>query len=427
MRLRSWIKQLKSLPGTIVSAGIETIQLYPFGGQLNNLALAVSEKHDWVEHWRQQGINVFCLEEHTETLERNTGKLLEHPKTLEFLALCPQPVYILMFKPDAQSWNTLTKSGFQLIGCHPSIARRLENKLNFPSIARSAGVLSPNTLHVKTDPAGRLPSNPENNTVSYPYVCQFAKGFSGNRTFYVQSDDDWQIIVDSYPNRSCRISRMIDGDTWTANACVFKNGSVVVSPPFLQETIFWQPNDGLPARIGSAGNRWGQYTSDIAEHVTNMVVSIGKTLLFKGFYGFFGIDLIRQKNTGTWYAIEVNPRLTASAPVLTAFEMNGEAPPIAASHIAASLGIEHFDAAPATPPAGGQRIYRPDGLQSLFNIEQCQNGIYRWNGADLTDYRFSADPSDLSNNEMFIWKPSRHDYFAENMRVIYREDHTALT
>jgi hypothetical protein len=420
MRRGDWIQRIHSFSGTIVSAGVETIQLYPFGGVLKNLALAVSEKHDWVPYWRQQGLTVFCLEEHTGQPEKNTGRLLEHNDTLAFLKQCRQPVYVLMFKPDARSWNILKKAGFHVLGCHPSIARRLENKLLFPSIATASGVLLPETRPIAPDKTGRLPENPESRNISFPFVCQFAKGFSGNRTFLVNACDDWQSLVDHYQNRSCRISRLIDGDTWTANACLFKNGHVVVSPPFLQETLFWKPKDGLPTRIGSAGNRWGQFSDDVSRHVKRVVSSIGNSLFNKGFHGFFGVDLMCEYDTGKWVAIEVNPRLTASATVLTSFEQNGDAPPVAASHIAASLGMDWFDAIPETPPAGGQRIYRPGGLPLPFASEQHLNGIYRWNGAELTDYRFSADPANLANNELFVWKPSRQDYFAENMRIIYR-------
>ncbi len=250
----------------------------------------MSESHPWIESWKKQGIRIFYLDSQAQIPAGNTGRLLLAPATLNFLQTLEQPVYILMFKPDAASSAELQAAGFQVLGCDPVLARRLENKLVFPDIARDAGVAIPRTQSIVLDISSS--SCRDSVPTDFPFICQFAKGFSGNRTFLVRSQDEWVVLNRTFTGRTCRVSQWSEGDTWTANGCVFRNGSIPVTRPFMQETRMFQPADGLPIRIGSRGNRWGCTPDDLAATIRTVMEKLGKVLRERGYFGFFGADLI---------------------------------------------------------------------------------------------------------------------------------------
>lgn len=414
-----WAEYLNQIPGTFVSAGVETIQVFPLDGRVKNLVLIVSEHHPWVTSWRNLGIRVFCLEEQSGAPENNTAKLLLNSRTTAFMKTLDQPVSILMFKPDAESAQKLRQLGFNVIGCDPAAARRLENKLLFPAIARQACVQIPSTKKLLLDSENTLIRKPP--LSPFPFICQFAKGFSGNRTFLVTSTEDWAALLKRFPNRYCRVSQKIEGDTWTVNACVFKDGFTLVSHPFLQETITIESTDGLPKRIGSAGNHWGEFSSEVARQTQGIAHKTGSVLHQKGFFGFWGMDIILEKDTGLFYAIEINPRITASTPVLTPMEMSGDAPPLIAAHLSTSMDLNWpWRNAPAAPNPGGQRIYRPGGLAIPRKLEKCDTGIYRFTGNNVKFLRPGWNPGNLENGECLVWKPQSTQYASESMRVVYR-------
>lgn len=425
MMKSSWIDTIRAIPGTLVSAGTESIQLYPMDGRIDNLVLVLPEYHSWIDSWRTMGIRVFCLEEHADEPSDipggNTGRLLLHPRTISYLKSLPQPIHVLMFKPDADSTKALEANGFFVLGCDPVLARRLENKLLFPAIARDAGIEIPQTrpLLLGGNPrigSGSLP-------MRAPFICQFAKGFSGNRTFVIRSEQDWSILNDRFSGRKCRISHWSEGDTWTANGCVFRDGSVIVTPPFLQETRFFQPPDGLPPRIGSRGNRWGGGPEAFFDGIRSAMRRLGTVLQQRGYRGFFGADLIVVPPDNRILAIEINPRITASAPVLTPFEMAGDNPPLIAAHIAASLDTTWpWMNSPQSPPMGGQLIFRPDGTPVPDRLRSAAPGVYRTDGINPDFDRSEASILQIQAGEYLVWKPPTSECSSEIMRIIYRHD-----
>ncbi|MBN1295809.1 ATP-grasp domain-containing protein [bacterium] len=443
-------ERLNAIPGTIVSAALDTIQIFPFAGRLRNLAITVAEAHPWISAWRKMGIPVFHPEpdayasdpssadddDHEDTDDNNgnsesgsigipsqtpisTARFLLAPDTLQFMKSLPAPIRVLMFKPDAASMLALEKHGIDIIGGDPGLARRLENKLLFPSVAARANIPIPSHQIVSLD------SSVHSAPMPFPFIVQFAKGFSGNRTFLVQSGDDWAYLATRFSNRRCRVSRYIPGETWTANAVVMPKGHVVVSEPFLQETrIFY--SGGLPARIGSRGNVWGKYSPSIKQGVDSAMLRLGRELFRFGFKGFFGADLLVPETGEDILAVEINPRITASAAMLTALEMAAGAVPIVAYHLAVSLGVSLSPVSGQRLPPGGQWIFRTD-TPLTGKLAGMVPGTYRLTqGTEETVpapiRQTDESPTTLADGECLLWKPERASASTERLRIIYRGD-----
>lgn len=428
-------ERLNNIRGTIVSAAVETIQVFHFSNRLKNFAVAVAEPHPWVDLWRSMGINVYNAPPRHDDPVMNTSQLLQLPETLTFLKSLPQPVHILMFKPDAAGQTFLNTHGFYMIGCDPGRARRLENKMRFPRIAARAGITVPENHTL------RIPSRPGRNALpdTPPFICQFAKGFSGNRTFLVRTRGDWEVLIRRFPGRNVRISPYLRGDTWTANGCVMPDDTIVVSEPFLQETHMYLSGDDdrLPSRIGSRGNVWGETPMDILRGVTDAMHRLGHALHQMDYTGFFGADFLApQSGQDTVHSdaallgIEVNPRITASASILTPLEMRAGIIPITGCHLAAGLDIPCAfgpDGPNIEPlPRGGQWIIRSKSSEPHW-IDRIQSGVYAMCIQDLNAVpepqdRRAAASDDLSDGECLIWKPDRDTATRERGRLIYRGD-----
>ena len=416
---------LNRVDGTLVSAALEVNQLFHFDGQMDNLVLLVSRNHSWVKLFRERGIRVFCLEQFTGQTANSTARLLCNQSSIDFLKELPSPVRVLMFKPDARTESTLAEHGIEIIGCNPSIARKLENKLLFPELAEQCGlpIASWQNLRLQIDSSG----DSEQHGFEFPFICQMAKGFSGNRTFLISNPADWRLVCKAFNGRNCRISRYLKGDTWTLNGCVRKNGQVVCSKAFLQHTrLLGNPDHSLPQRVGSRGITWYAQEQDI-EHqhresnLMNAMVKIGKVLHQRGYHGFYGADFLvpdAESEPGIM-GIEVNPRVTASACILTPLEMSPGTLSILECHILDSISIEfQVDRVKTTSfSAGGQRIYREgDTIPSIIDVE---SGIYTIKKAGLQKSRPGFSSSELAISEALIWRSESSETSGEQLRFVF--------
>ncbi|MCD4655729.1 hypothetical protein K8T06_17540 [bacterium] len=414
----SLFRRISSLPGTIVSAALESIQLFHFNGRIRNLALVAAEKHSWLDLFQQFDLPIFCLANHSETRVKNTSRLLLAPETLVFLKSLPQPVRILMFTPDARTSKKLAEHGIGVLGCDPGLARKLENKMIFPDIAKRAGLPVPKHIQIILNNSCDMHFT----KMKAPFVCQFAKSFSGNRTFLVSTSADWKTLCKKFQGRRCRLSHYMPGKPWTANGCILAGRKICSSYPFLQETRIIQDHDGIfPDRIGSRGNSWGPLDDSTHEAIRYAMKNLGKELYDHGYTGFFGADLLKTPTVDGFklLAIEVNPRLTASACILTSLEIESEMIPLVLLHLAESLGL---DVSPSRSMPfkshGGQQIYRPDEKYTTWMKKVCSK-IYTINNGIYTNPRTGFSASELGDSEALIWKPETGSQSSELMRIIY--------
>jgi len=416
-------KTISSLPGTIVSAALDTIQLFHFNGKIRNLVLVTARKHPWIQQFQKRfDLPVFCLADKTDSQVVNTSQLLLAPETLTFLKSLPQPVRILMFKPDAQTRSRLAEHNIIILGCDPGLARKLENKLNFPDISRDAQLAIP---EYKIIVLNKLKEEQDVFTIfSSPFICQFAKSFSGNRTFLVSSENDWHVLKNRFHARRCRISKYISGETWTVNGCILSGGKIAHSWPFTQKTrIFNDPEKNLPDRVGSCGNSWNSDNTEMHLKILEATNSLGKALAKRGYTGFYGADILESNTSDNFelLGIEINPRITASACILTHLEMAAGIIPVSVYHLAESLGLEMMPHKPMPfEQSGGQNIYRSDEKNTDW-MNRFTSEIYKINNGEFIKIRKGISADELNNSEILIWK-SMNSNSSELMRVVYNGD-----
>ena len=418
--MNNWIQMLRTIPGTIVSAAAEPINVHPFEGLLPNLALVTTFRHSWLDAWQKQGLTVFSLESVEENPGTTTRQLLQHPATIGFLKSLPQPVHVLLFKPAADLEQILRREGLTLLNAPAQSSRRLENKLNLPDLLTESGIqgIPGQTLTLKKN----MNTDILFQNLGPRLILQTAKGFSGNRTFQVDSTPDFMTLADAFSGRRCRITRRTSGTTWTANACVTTEHAVVCTPPFLQLTCTIPAKDGLPETIGSRGNLFTAPPKSLARQTEQAMTQLSRALFQRGFKGIFGADFLWLEEEEKVLAVEINPRLVASMPVLTPMEINQGAMPLLAAHILVFSNLP----VPGEPfmgpyPNGGQLIVREENvLQALQLQELTRPGLVSLNPQPhwtTTGY----SPGKIPPEHALIWTPeSRIDVSSEKLRVIFR-------
>jgi hypothetical protein len=409
-----WLETLRSLPGTIVSASAETINLHPFEGLIPNLVLVTSFKHSWIDLWRQHGISVFCLEDHIPLPPVSTKQLLCHAKTLEFLQTLPEPVRILIFKPSQDLEQSLARHGMRLLNAPSQIARLLENKLNLSRLASESGVDALKEIQVTLDE--HTLETVYHEKWELPIVIQTAKGFSGNRTFIVRDPESMAQVVSAFPGRRCRITRFNPGITWTANACIMDADQILTSPPFIQITVLSPGKKSLPETAGSRGNIWTTPPESLSHTIQSQMLKIGSTLATKGFKGVWGADFLEMQPTGHIQLVEINPRLVASLPSQTPIHIL-QSTPILACHIIAMAG-SRFPEPPVlkNPISGGQIILKGEMRDKALCRDIKASGYY-FMGEKLQWSRPGWSSARLQEGECLVWHPE-NPCIPETQRII---------
>lgn len=412
----TWRQMLSDLPGTIVSAAAESVHLHPFEGELPNLVLVTSFRHSWVSLLKQKGFRVFCLED-AGPPSFSTQDLLADPHTVAFLKQLPLPVRIFVFKPSIRLEELMESCGFQLLHPPSGLARRLENKLILDQIAARAHVNPvPGLLSVLDDD---LDIRKIHRELGSRLVVQFAKSFSGNRTYRVDETEHLEALMRHFPGRRCRITRRVSGDTWTVNACVAGADDVLVTQPFRQITVFLPGNQDLPPTMGSGGNLFDPPPETLARKIQTAVQSVGSVLAARGFKGIFGADFLVSETGDSIFLIEINPRPVASLPLTTPLDIRAGASPLIARHIAAILGISDPTDLPGPPIQAGQLILRNEQDVPEWVVS---SGTYRLvPGEKPIRIRSEISPAALESDECLVWLPERPVRAAhEKLRLFFR-------
>ncbi len=412
-----WWDEISFGEGTLVSAAVETINLQLFELKIPDPVLVTASCHDWIQLWRERGIPVFCLEEETGEVPLSTNALLQHPRVTAFLDDLPPPVYILHFKPSASLEAYCQSRGYRLLNPPASVARPLENKLKFPEIVSDAGIPGIPSHIYKPDPE-QCPTEVKAG-LEFPVVCQFARGFSGNKTFCISDRDQWRTLFRKFPDKRCKITPYYNGNTWTGNGCVLHTGKIILSEPFLQLTHVLPGKDGLPPTIGSVGNLW--VTPKNTDGFKAVVAGMGRVLHQRGYRGLFGADLLLRTEDETWHTVEVNPRLVASLPVLTPLEITSGRIPLLAFHMDQFLNQNLCQEIPGKPlPHVGQLIFRQHVRHEIGFHGKIRSGLYKIVSDNLVRYSPGWSAGDLRDGLCLIWQTSNQTGAGEWIRIILR-------
>jgi len=293
--------------------------------------------------------------------EATTLGLLRDARGAAFIT--EKPSRLISFKPSRRLEERAAALGAELALAPASIAQRLENKLALLELASEASILP---APGPADPVGLPPQAKITVTADLglaelraaveagqsEVVVQSPRGFMGRKTWSVVDETSWHSVRSELIGRPAKVARFISGRPGTINVVVDASGTVLCSSPIVQVT-----GDArlTPYRLGSCGN---DFTWRPAPHPQSgpyeLARRLGPALAGRGYRGHFGIDFVVErlsdKTSRTWL-IEINPRLTASMALYSAWR-----PVLIRAHLAVLDGSDLRCTGELPAMEGGQLI-----------------------------------------------------------------------
>jgi hypothetical protein len=235
---------------------------------------------------------------------------------------------IIPFKTSRRVEQQASVLGVRVLAPPATIARRLENKLELPALARAAGVMAPTTWPISVHETGYQLTGDAGPAVRFPAVLQPSVGFAGQGTIPVDDEAGAHEAARLAARRGrdgdlAKLTQRIVGIPLTVSGCALADGTILTGGVARQLT-------GIPelsnSPFTSCGNDWDPSLSgELITQARQAAAQVGAAAHKMGHVGMFGVDLIAADD-GTMVLIEVNPRWTASLAFGLALQADGGNP-----------------------------------------------------------------------------------------------------
>lgn len=381
-----------------------------------NFHIICIDHDDEADYLQKQGVKIFCLEKENgkkNVMFRNSALLLREPQVLEYIRKNSSeyaPPAIVLFKPSAAAEKIASSNNWRILNNSAELTAELEDKLNFPFIAKYLNIKIPD---IEIVDLARISYWELKNYYDH-FVIQFKKGFAGNSTFFVQSKDDYAEFMEKYfPKEGAlrstpvKVSKFIKGAPATVNACVCSQGVYAGEPCFqITGEPFCTANRGA-----TCGNDWFGFPEKARKKIHEITAIVGKYLVQKKYRGIFGLDMIISEMDGEVYLIEINPRLVASIPFYTKLEIRNNNVPMFALHILDFLGIKYEFQMPeggkeSLKNFGAQMVLRNIGRNNRIVGGKLAAGVYKFQNNELAYMRKGYSIEDIIGKEEFVVLPA---------------------
>ncbi len=252
---------------------------------------------------------------------------------------------LLVFQNTARIERLAAERAWNLLNPSADLAKKVEEKISQIEFLGDDALLLPPHKVVAVKNA---------TFEGTPFILQFNHSHTGEGTHLIDSAAKLHALQEKFPERLCRIVKLIKGPIFTLNVCA---GPWVTSSAMSYQITGLSPFTDLP--FSTIGNDWALprklLSSRDVRTIRRIARKTGKRLKRAGWKGLFGIDVIQDEETGAIYLLEINARQAASV----AFE----------SDLQRKAGIKTtiFDAHLATLMGQGHMTYRirriTDGAQ----------------------------------------------------------------
>jgi len=303
---------------------------------LPNYHIVCLDDHPLVDILTKSGVSVFCLERvlgKKNILRRSSGIILDHPAVLDFIKEKSEGERpnILFFKPQRKIELVAKKNKFNLLGNQVGRSRLFEDKLSFFKLCQENKIKLPEG-EIKR--LSEIKFADMAKKYGEPLVIQFGRGWAGNTTFFIKSEDEFSKLQKKFGQMEVKMSKFIKGRTVLNNAVIFQK-QIFVSQPALQIKA-----DKLltATQAGTGGRRWPSGLGrEEKEEISKITFSVGSLMAKLGYQGFFGLDFLLDHSSGEIFVSENNARLTASVPFYTKLELGAGGFPLLGFHLLAFL------------------------------------------------------------------------------------------
>lgn len=377
--------------------------------QLSHYHIVCIDDKEVVTLLKQQGIPVFCLEQERQgknIIFRNTVKLLQQQEVAQYIHKQGKGKLpaIIPFKPQAAIAHYCEQRGYRLLAADYALNLHFEDKLSFAHfLAKQQLPGIPCTIKtLKQQHFSYLCK-----LLGLPFVVQFGHGFAGTSTYLINHKADYDDLVEQYPDKKAKISRYIEGITFTINACATRFGTVL-SPFCFQITGYKQYTTSWG---GTCGTTWQfpRVPRAIEKQLYHLTATIGTLMYQMGFKGIFGLDFVVDKEFEKIYIVENNARIVASIPLFTKMQLCVSQVPLLALHLCELLNLEYIvnlqeiNEQNLVSFKASQLIMRNTTGCVKSAVEIPRTGIYQWQKKQLVFKKSAYSFEDLQGkNDVLV-------------------------
>lgn len=245
---------------------------------------------------------------------RFTDRVLIHEgdakSTLELLAQFRDTItsndQIIVFKNSVQIERLCENQNWNLLNPKAELVNTFEHKISQYQWIMDKNIRVPDTV---VGACGAYDFGTLEERLGVPFIVQFNTGHTGSGTQLISNSREWENITAQFPKREARISRCIDGLTYTINTCI-SNSDIIPGKTSLQLT-------GIPEltenKFATVGNSWKDVDTACDTEVARNARAIASEMQKDGWKGLFGIDVLVEQNSKEMYFIEINARQPQSA------------------------------------------------------------------------------------------------------------------
>lgn len=360
-----------------------------------------SQSSDLLEGLQSSGAKTLCIQDKSLI---SAGKILRNPSVVEYIKnnSIGKTANILTFKPSPMIAKVCVDNSFRYLGNDWKLNRDFEDKIFFAETTSDLGVPNANSKVFLLDDNFVIEALDFSDNEKY--VAQFSRGYSGNSSFIINSQEELSQVIKSHLGRKMKLADYIEGEAYTLDVCLGKFGCLS-SYPIFQITGFSEFNKNI---LGTCGNDYAYAKENLSEkalsNITDSLEKIAYKLRERGYLGVVGFDFVVCGDDA--HVIEVNPRLVGSVPVLTKLQLAAEEIPFLLLHVLSFLGFD-FKGMEFTDNMRkfdfSQIILRNNSSDEKIVSKTLESGIYEIidGGLSLVKKTYFADSS-LLPNQFFL-------------------------
>ncbi len=244
-----------------------------------------------------------------DSIEEICNHLLAHKETHDLVGDRGGKVVFLMF--DDETEQLAGELGLDVAFPPAALRHRLDSKIETTRIADEAGVPSvPNVLGRATT-YDELRALAAAGGVGEDLVVQTPYGDSGQTTFFVSSQADWDAHAGDMAREELKVMRRINCREAAIEGVITRHGTLV--GPLMAELA------GFPELTPYGGGWCGNDVSSTVltdrhrEIARKRTRAMGDRLAAEGYRGYFELDFLADVDTGEMYLGELNPRVTGAS------------------------------------------------------------------------------------------------------------------
>lgn len=216
-----------------------------------------------------------------------------------------------------------------------------------------------------------------------PFVIQLPIGSSGNNTFFIFNEKEFEHIFPRIKKSDFKVSKYLPNYSLNINAAIFRK-HIFLSPPSVQIVGARECATRPSIFCGNDFGATAQVPNSIIEESYRVTSILSKWLILKGYRGVFGLDLLVSDEKV--YVIEINPRMQNSTDVLTISQLQNEQVPLIAIHL-----LEFLDGSQKNTVQLEQFQLQQGAQIILHNLErrrvrvdgEIRSGIYKYIDGEL--------------------------------------------